>query len=191
MWYPAFTTGAPTGEVVDLESAKLFLRVDGDDEDSFIAGAIAAAIQHVESYTGTRLLEQTVELRAGAFADLNHLPIGPIRSISAITYLDFQGVAQTMAPERYSLCGAGLERGIRPAFAVTWPSTWRVADALTVTAIVGYGEAEIPAPVKQAILLLLGDYYTNRQDTVIARGGSPAPMPNGVETLLANFRLFG
>lgn len=192
MWYPATTTTAPTGAALDLDRAKEFLRVDGTDDDDTIADAIASAVGHIEAYTATRMLTQTVALRAGCFDNLASLPIGPVRSIVSIVYLDPLGAQQTLDPTKYELFGAGLDRGIRPSINMIWPSTRHVSDAVLVTAVVGYGaEADIPTPVMRAILLLVGDYYLSREDTILQRGVTPATLPNGVDANLCNHRIFG
>jgi len=190
MWFPAQTTESPSGNVIELDEAKTYLRVDDDSQDEVISRAVASAVGHVEAYTATRLLTQTVELRAGTFDDLDHLPIGPIQSIVSIQYLDTLGATQTLDASQYELFGAGLERGIRPAINFRWPTVRRVSDAIMVTAIVGYGApGDAPEPVMRAVFLLLGDLYSNREDTIAERSVTPVTLPNGIDTNLANFRI--
>jgi len=192
MWLPPQTTVAPTDVIIAPVAAKDYLRVDTSDDDQAVTDAVADAVSHVESYTGTRLATQTVKLRTGSFGDLDHFPIGPVQSISSITYLDAAGAEQTLDPDSYELFGAGLESGIRSAINVTWPITRQVKDAISVTAVVGYGAAaDVPRAVRRAVLLLVGDYYQSREDTIAERSVVPATLPNGVDTLLANHRIYG
>lgn len=191
MWYPARTIDAPDGDVVTLEDAKTFLRVDGDDEDGLIEDAVAGATGAIEAYTDTRLLSQVVEVRCGAFADLGHLPIGPVSGVAEILYLDASGVEQVLDPARYELFGAGLERGIRPSFGGIWPTIRPVSDAIAVRLQVGYGaSADVPDPVVRAVLLLAGDFYAHRAETIVERSVAPQALPTGVAFNLSNFRLF-
>jgi uncharacterized phiE125 gp8 family phage protein len=195
MWFPAITTVAPMDGlgIVAFDQATAFLRADSTDEqEDVIAAVLAAAQGHVEAYTSSRLLTQTVEARAGEFRDLMHLPFGPVQSIVSIQYSDTAGGVQTLDPETYELFGAGIDRGVRPAFGQQWPPTRNVEDAVKVTAVVGYGSgADVPTPIVQAVLLLLGDYYTSREDTVVERSVTPAALPNGVQSLLCNYRIYG
>lgn len=190
MWYPARTTVAPTDDVLDLSEAKIYLRVDGDDQDDIIARDGRSAAQHVEAYTGTRLLTQTVELRAGSFDDLDRLPIGPVQSITSVQYLDPTGAQQTLDESQWEPFGVGLEQGIRTSVNARWPAARAVSDAIVVTAVVGYGTFDdIPEPVMRAVFLLLGDFWINREDTIAERSVTPVTLPNGVDTNLVNFRI--
>jgi uncharacterized phiE125 gp8 family phage protein len=196
MWLPAETTVAPTGSWISRDAAKIYLRADGDEtEDDVIDDLIATAADHVERYTGTRLFRQMVKLRAGSFDDLATLPIGPVVEVSAVEYLSAVDGSVT-AWGGWEAFGAGLAQGIRPAFGASWPSIRPVDDAIRVTLSVGYaadGEdlAAIPPALRRACYLLLGDYYMNREDTIAERSVVPATMPNGVDTLLANLRIYG
>jgi uncharacterized phiE125 gp8 family phage protein len=188
MCYPAHKIEPPDGDVIQLDEAKTYLRVDDESEDEIVERAVRSATEHVEAYTATRLLAQTVELRASSFDDLDRLPIGPVQDIKSIEYLDTSGAPQTLAADRYELFGAGLERGIRPAVNARWPAIRKVSDAIVVTAVVGY-DTSIPEPVMRAVFLLLGDFYSNREDTIAERSVTPVTLPNGVDANLANFRI--
>lgn len=48
---PSHLIAAPAIEPITLAEAKLFLRIEHDDEDTAIAALIAAARQHVEMAT--------------------------------------------------------------------------------------------------------------------------------------------
>lgn len=191
MWMPATTTTPSTGVVVSLSDAKAFLRLDAGftAEDGEIAGLIVAAASEIERETGLRLLTQTVRLQASEFRDLDHFQVGPIVSISSVSYLDPAGATVTLGPSAYESFGADLEYGLRPAFAARWPSVRRTRDAVRVVAVIGYGAAaDIPAPIQLAIKMLVADWYENREDTVAERSVKPETMPNGVSRLLVNFR---
>jgi uncharacterized phiE125 gp8 family phage protein len=192
MWFPPVTTEQPAGDVLSLDDAKTYLRVETDDQDDEITRAVASAVQHIEAYTGTRLLTQTVELLAGSFDDLRRFQIGPVQSIATLTYLDTSGEEQTLDPDQFKLFGAGLARGIRPAYGVRWPNLQSVEDAIKIIAVVGYGAADdVPEPVMRAVLLMLGDLYVNREDTIAERSVTPSTLPNGIDANLVNFRIYG
>jgi uncharacterized phiE125 gp8 family phage protein len=157
MWSPAVTTVAPAAEPLLLPAVKEFLRVDADDTtfDTELGGYIAGARADAEAITGTRLITQCVELRADCFADLLHLPIGPVQSISSFTYLDAAGVVQTLVEDTdFELFGAGLEQGLRPMFGGTWPAGAIRASSIVVTVAVGYGAAGTALPQDLYVALL-------------------------------------
>jgi uncharacterized phiE125 gp8 family phage protein len=190
MWLPAITTVPPEAPPITLDMATSQLRGIAADEGPYVDGLISSARARIESYTGLRLVSQTLELRAGSFADLAHFEVGPVRSIESIRYLDQAGAEQLLDPETYELFGAGLTRGVRPAFGQRWPAIRPVDDAIVVTAIVGYDlDGSLPADVSHALLLLVGDWYQNREDTIAERSVTPAALPNGVTTLLTDWRV--
>lgn len=188
MWMMPEVTVAPVGDVIDLAAVKQFLRVSTDAEDSDIAALAADACAQIEKFSGVRFLTQTMVLRARSFADLEHFPVGPVSGITAISYSDPLGASHTLDPAAYERFGADLEQGVRCAVGSRWPSTRAVADAVRVTAVVGYGAgANVPAPLRRAALLLIGDWYENREDTIAERSVTPQTIPNGVAAILANF----
>ncbi|MEG3144222.1 head-tail connector protein [Sphingomonas sp. RT2P30] len=192
MWLAAQTTVQPSGDVVALAEAKAFLRLDAGftADDVTVVGQVAAAIMHIQKETGLRFLTQTVVLRASDFTDLIHLPVGPVQSVSSVEYLDSNGMAQMLDPSNYEHFGADLDQGVRAAFNYRWPVVRRVADAVKVTAVVGYGApADVPTLLHQAIMMLAADWYENREDTVAERSVKPETMPNGVTAILSNFRV--
>lgn len=189
-WLPVETTVAPAAEPITVAEAKAHLNVDHSNDDTLIGALIVAARQHVEAYTGTRLVTQTVKLRAAAF-DSSHFrfPVAPLQS-ATIEYVDTAGATQTLATTVYSVLPYGLSPSIARKYDQTWPATRELPDAITITAVVGYGAAAaVPAPIVHAIKLLLSDWYDNRADTNV--GNITNSMPNGVEALLTNYRVFG
>lgn len=148
---PIVITG-PEGDVVDLAAVKTFLRIDGDELDEEIRGYIDASIGEIERLTSTRIGEQQVELRADHFDDLEHLTIGPVSGVAAITYRDASGSDVTIDQADYELFGAGLEKGIRPKPGRSWPrgAAQRASGAIGVRLNVGYGDA-IPPSISLAL----------------------------------------
>ncbi len=158
MWRSPVLVTPPADEPVTLEQAKQFLRVDEADTDFDveISMQVAGARGHVEGVTSTRLIAQVVELRADGFDDLALFKVGPIISVDEVSYLDREGIVQTVPAESYELVGAELEWGLRPASGFSWPRS-ASAGTVTVRATVGYGDDgdDIPPAVRLAILLKL------------------------------------
>ncbi len=64
---------------------------------------------------------------------------------------------------------------------------------MRVTSFAGDGAAatDVPAAIKAAILLMVADFYENREDTVVGVGLDVRPLPRGVDALLAPYRRVG
>lgn len=190
-WTSPVTTVAPIGVAVVTADALAHLVADSSDT-SRVAIQVADAVDMVEGYCSTRLLTQTVTLQRADLAPVMPLPIGPVQTV-ALTYLDANGASQTLPTGLYALVGAcTLEPRIERLKGQQWPALLAHPTAVTLAAVVGYGNdaSKVPGKVRRAILLLVGDFYANREDTVAERGVVPATLPNGVTQLLANERLF-
>jgi uncharacterized phiE125 gp8 family phage protein len=87
------------------------------------------------------------------------VPLPTLQSVTSVKYYDPDGVQQTMDPAGYIASG----QQIVPVDA--WPDydTTR-PGAVTVRFTAGYGNATaVPAAIKAAILLYIGDLYANRE----------------------------
>lgn len=186
---------APQMEPLTLTEAKLYLRVDQSTEDNLISGMVVAARQWVETYTRRALVTQTWDFRYESFMDTRQpliLPKAPLQSVTSITYLDEDGVSQTLASSNYSvrtLSGATAGRGyIELNDDVSLPSLYTDALApVTVRAVCGYGAAAaVPDGIKMAIYLMLGDLYEQRQETMMSVSSKTKTT---IERLLGPYRL--
>lgn len=182
---------APAVPPVSLAEAKAHLRVDSTDEDALITGLVASATAHLDGYTGIlgrAVVTQTWRLDVDEFPiDAIDLPLTPVQSVTSVVYIDRDDVAQTLDPTLYDLVTrAGTTRVERPRTSL-WPATARRPDAVRVTFVVGDAVADVPAPIKSAALLIVGDLYHNRE-----AAGPQALAPNpAVHALIAPYRRVG
>lgn len=140
---------APDGEPIHLDHAKKHLRVTGTDQDTLIAGAIAAARAECESRTGRQILHARyarsldefpntyTEPRGSWYAKII-LPLAPVVSVESITYVDDAGADQTVLAAEYSVQTASTPSYVYPGFEESWPSTRDQPGAVTVTFNAGY-----------------------------------------------------
>lgn len=173
----------PTSYPVTLAEAKEQCRVDGSDEDAVLNRDIAAATAYVEAYTGSAIMTQTWELVLDRFNSAMALPKGPVQSVISVKYIDPDGFEQTATPESYT-----VDLASAPAWVVVnsaWPATMSGVNMVKVRFVAGQATAD-PA-IKQAILLLIGDWYEARANTAT---GTFAEMPHAVTALLTNHRAF-
>ena len=175
---------------LDLDEMKAHLRVEGDDEDTLIQAYVAAATAHIDGpdgWLGRAIGVQILEVRCDTLTcgDCIRLPFPPVIELVSVSYLDATGVEQMADLEDFEVMGRDLV-----ASGAEWPwlggSTRREAVRIRYRA----GYETVPAPIRAAILLMVGDLYRNRE-TVSAGAMTQVPMSTTVENLLAPFRVFG
>ena len=164
-WLETETTVLPGEEPIGTADVWNWLHLDPETDDGTLGSLIPAARAHVEMHTGTRLITQTVKMRCDGFCDEMRLPAAPIQSIGSVSYLDVDGVSQTLDPATYSALLYGLMPRLVLAAGKSWPATLIHPAAVTITAVAGYGAApeNVPQPVRQAIIQFVGAWYATRE----------------------------
>ncbi len=177
----------PAAEPVTLSEAKAHLRVTATDDDSSITAQIAAARVWAEDFTQRALITQTWDLKLDAFADEMEIPLPPLQSVTSVKYLDADGAEQTLAATEYTVDTAA-ERGlVRLAYGKAWPATRAQANAVTIRFVAGYaGAAAVPGTIKAACLLVIGELYARREDSIV--GTIIEKVPLNAEYLLWPYR---
>lgn len=186
---------APSGLAVTLADAKAHCRVDGSDEDALITSLIIAATDYVEMHCRLSILKTRWSMKMETIPQKHiELPIKPLLGFlgdgddaPTITY---RAVSGTLVP------WTGMWRPIQgnpPRLLLNqwafWPTTplqwWSGGDfALEVQWTAGYGTDSTATPpgLKAAILLLVANWYLNREAV-----GGVGPLPYGVDMLLRQF----
>ena len=168
----------PASEPVSLAQAKAWLRLDTDDEDDLVQALIVAARSIVESVTGRALIAQTWRLTRDAWPDtfaINGffgaadialdmpLPFAPVASIDIVSVIGDDGTAQIIAANTYALVDP--PDAARIVFIAAPPTPTRSVAGIQIDVIVGYGAAaDVPQPLRQAILMLVARWFENRGD---------------------------
>lgn len=180
---------APTAQPVSLAEAKAHLRVDHDHEDATISALVASATSYLDGWSGilgralvTQTWQQDMSELPGS--GVVRLPLAPVRAVESILYRDPEGNMRNLAPDAYS---APLADGLGPFIRVRErPATSRADDAVSVIFSAGYGGPEdVPPALRQAILLLIGHWYRNREAVT---EGAAVELPFSVSVLVAPFR---
>jgi uncharacterized phiE125 gp8 family phage protein len=183
---PLKQTVAPTKEPVTLDMAKAHLRVDDGEEDALIAQIIATAREWCEDFQRRSYVTQTWRLTLDEFpcADEISIPRPPLASVSSITYVDTNGDTQTLATTVYAVDTDAEPGRVYLKYNQTWPSTRDITNAVTITFVAGYGadDGYVPAKVKQAMLLLIGHWFENREH--VLTGTISKEIEFGVHALL-------
>jgi uncharacterized phiE125 gp8 family phage protein len=181
---------SPATEPVTLAEAKAHLRVDYSTEDAHITALIIAARDYCEQITGRALAQRTFIATLDEFplrgADIV-LPRAPLVSVQSVVYRDGNGDAVTMtANTDYRVSTSVVPGRIRrPVLATAWPTARAIDDAITISFTAGAATA--PATAKQAILLLVGHWFENRESVVT--GTISSAVQSTTRALLSVLRL--
>src|SRR5690606_2217015 len=172
---------------VSLIEARRQIRLFDDDtsHDATLEHLRRAARSFVEAYTGLSLRTRTIPLRFAAWADIARLPVAPV-SGAAIQYVDSEGATVTMPLAEFELFVDGYESGIdllAPA-----PALGPGRAPITVQVSAGFTPATIPLRIKQAILLIIAQWFDN--PSAIVNGPAAGEPPHTVAALLCNDRMF-
>ncbi|GHA29351.1 hypothetical protein GCM10007989_26160 [Devosia pacifica] len=182
----AYLLAGPAEEPVSLADAKAYLRVDTTSEDALVQTLLLSARAHVEAATGKALLYQSWRLVLDDWPKdrLVRLPVTPFATLTSIEAYDTDGVAHEIGLAQF--LGAP-ERLVLPARIAGMPSL-RDRHGLEIDYVAGFGDSpeDVPADLRQAILLLVAHWYAHR-DAVIA-AGSGAIVPPGIDRLFSPYR---
>lgn len=186
------TVTLPTQYPVTLEEAKLWLRVDGTDQDTLIQSSIIAATQMAEAYTRRAFITQTLRLtldrvpsryqdqyvdgvhevaisELNPFPDKIELPRPPLVSVSNIKSYGRDNSATTFSSSNYFVDAEGGRVILNSG--QTWPTNLRDFAALEINYIAGYGvPTAVPAAIKDAIKMHVTAMFESR----MACGDIPA-----------------
>lgn len=183
---------APAAEPVTTAQAKAQIRVDISDDDTLIDGLVTTARQVVETITRRALITQTWDWVLDEFpaGDTLVLPLPPLQSVTSITYVDTDGNSGTVSSGDYIVDTDSEPGRVVLKTGSTWPSvSLRAANGVTVRFVAGYGSAgsNVPQAIRQALLLIVGHLYENREATVGV--GNVQTVPMGAEYLLWTYRV--
>lgn len=179
----------PGAEPVTLAEAKDHLRLEITDDDAYVSVLIQAARQHIEEVCWRGVVTQTWEAVLDGFpsGEALNLPGGNLGAISSVTYTDAEGVSQTLAVSVYEADTVSLPGRLLLAYDESWPSARSRWDAVRVRYTVGWEVADVPAPIRQALLLLVAHLYEQRAPEVT--GTIVTKVAFAVDALLAPYRL--
>lgn len=184
-----------TLKALTVQEVKDYLRVDSDAEDTLLGVLIDAATEIAESYLGRFLLTTVIEEFYDFFpvystgvdpfrGDRNiiFLSRGPVQSVAHVKYIDGNGDEQTVTASDYRSDLISEPARIMPEHG--WYGTKDTVNAVIIRYTCGYTQAsDVPANIKMAMLLIIGEMYEKRVDSVHR-------LPTASEYLLNPFRVF-
>jgi uncharacterized phiE125 gp8 family phage protein len=179
----------PASEPLTLAEVKEFLRVDHSDDDVTLAIFITAARQLCESYTRMALLPTTFEeffddfpQYSGDYKDEIRLSRSPVSAVTYVKYIDGNETTITANAADYKIDTISRPARISPDNG--WFGTYETINAVFVRYVAGFADAaSVPAPLKHGMMLVIGDMYENRTDSV-------KRLPTASEYLWNPYRVF-
>lgn len=153
---------APVSEPLILAEAKLYLRVDGVEEDTVITRMIAAARKAAEKYMRRSLITQSWKLSYDNYAPSEiFLPRGPIQSVSSVKIIARDSTETAIAASKYFL-SSGKEKLVLD-FAP-------LGHAVEIVYVAGFGDStDVPDDIRQGMLAHVAGLYDNRHDTALKK----------------------
>lgn len=191
---PLVLTTGPAIEPVSVAEAKAHLRLDtaATAEDAMIGSLLLTSRLHIEAALGLALITQswTQTLDAWPIAAVDvMLGMRPVQSIAAVRVRGSDNSAVTLMSSQYQLDAASFPpRLVRPGNAY-WPPPGKAAAGIEIEFTAGFGATaeDVPAPVRQALLLLTAHWYEHRDPIEI--GAEAARVPSAVSQLLEPWRI--
>ncbi len=120
-------------------------------------------------------------------ADLTALAPTNTSAVTSVKYIDPNGAQQTLPTTEYDVDAFSVPGRVRLAYGKSWPNTRDQWNAVNIIYWVGWTVANVPTPIKQAILLLVSQLYEHRTPEVIAR--AIVPIQFTFDSLIAPYRL--
>jgi uncharacterized phiE125 gp8 family phage protein len=180
----------PALEPVSLAEAKAHLRLDTDDDDQLVTAAIAAARIHVEATTRRALIEQAwrVYLDTWPPKRIVPIPVAPLIAVDAVTVYDGNGDPATIDPDDYEVDAVSVP-GRLVLSALVPMLAGRLANGIEIDITAGYGPSsvDVPAPLRQAVMMLVAHWYEHRG--AVDHDPALAGVPLGFEALVAPYRI--
>ncbi|KRA55784.1 head-tail connector protein [Devosia sp. Root635] len=182
----SYLLAGPAEEPVSLVEAKAFLKVDDTAEDGLITTLIGAARLHVEGVTARALLAQSwrVVLDGWPVDRQVKLPVTPFMAVTEITAHDADGAAHDVPLAQFL---SEPDRLLLPADVAGMPGL-RERQGIEIDYVAGFGTEpeDVPADLRQGLLMLIGYWFEHRDAVIVA--GSGAVVPSGFERLVGGYK---
>lgn len=185
-------------EPISLAEAYQHLRVDpidssdvtGRPDDPLIEALIVAAREYCENFTGRALVLKEFEVAFTSWPDPLELPHPPFVALERMTISDDSSDPDLDVGDFTVDDYTGSIAVVSAATGTVLPVI-AAGDVARIRYTAGYGDesaayAEVPKMIRQAMLLLIGHWYSMRE---AVSDGQPLPIPMGVESLLRPHRV--
>lgn len=165
-------TSAATYPVTVEEAKAQCFAMGTSDFDGLLSGYIAAATEAAERYLGRALTAQTWGLQVDGWSNPIDLPIAPIAPMPEIKYFGESGSEQILAAGAFEVDEPSGKLTIVEGYSL--PILRARTHPITVT----FTTAPVPLPqsVKQAILMMVAFWFSNREAVNVGNIVNEVPM---------------
>ena len=158
---------------------------DDSLQDGVLRGFLRAAVSAIEGRLSKALMTRRFLLTVNAWRDVagQSLPIAPVIGIVEVSLVDADGTLTAIDPGQWRLEQSSLTPMLRPRAAHLPAIPSHGHAEIRFDAGYGAGFGDMPADLRQAVLMLAAHYYEYRDDTALGQGC----MPFGVTSLIARY----
>jgi len=186
---------APVNTPVTLSEAKAHMRVTFSDDDTIIAIYINAATALCEQILQRKLVTQTWKMYLDYWPSQIKLLFGNLQSVTHIKYTDTDDSQETFSSDYYYVDTASIPGRVILKDQQTWPTdTLNASNPIEIQFVTGYGDesTDIPADIRNAVLLTTSHFYENRENSIVSNVQSMTidDVPWTAKTLLAGHRVW-
>ena len=182
-------TAPPAIEPVTVEEAKAYLRIDHGHEDAVLASLITASRLHIETALNLALVSQRWLWQFDRWPKsyIVELPLRPVQSIESVR-VKIDDDRETLLSSDYYILECTNQSAQLISQSGIWPQPSVPRGGIEIEFIAGFGEASelVPAPIRQALLMLVAHWYENREPVSV--GQSASQIPDTVSALLMPYR---
>ena len=180
---------AASTAILTTAEAKTHLKVDTDADDTLIDNIISAATESAQIFTNRYFINTTITQHGDNWNDIATLFKSKVSSITHIKYFDSDNSEQTLATSVWlsDINHQPARIGLKPN--QSFPSLADRINAVNCKYVVGYGSAasDVPEGIREAVLLIVGNWYENRQEVVVGRIATE--LPKSAQYLLEQYKI--
>lgn len=157
---------APVTEPVTKTEVETQLRLAAGSENTYLDTLIQSAREYCEMFQNRAYITQTWELTLDTWPRFPFkLPMPQLVSVTTIKYFDTEDTETTWAASNYFVDTDSEPGRVGLGYNIVLPTTiLRPTNGVKIRYVAGYGAASaVPLRTKQAILMLIGHMYENRE----------------------------
>lgn len=182
-------TDGPVLEPVSLAEAKAHLRIDGAAEDLLVGALLTTARAHIETAYALALMTQSWALFVDRWPDSGvvHVPLSPFAALGAVRAHGVTGQITSLPDTAISVDPHARPARLVRTASLVLPPDLRPTNGIEIGFTAGFGAApgDVPAPIRQAILLLTAHWFEHR---IPDAGGDGTRLPAAIADLIAPWR---
>ena len=180
---------AASAAILTTAEAKTHLKVDTDADDTYIDNLVSAATESAQIFTNRYFINTTITQYGDTWSDMATLFKSQVNTITHIKYYDSDNSEQTLATSVYlsDIIHQPARIALKPN--QSFPDLADRISAIECQYIVGYGgvASKVPQGIREAVLLIVGNWYENRQEVVVGRIATE--LPKSAQYLLEQFKI--